>query len=102
MFRKTTFSSHGHRLNIVHSFKPWGHFPDGRSFRFCGFRGFDRFKHVTAFFLAKDPGGAIDVPINVALKEGQWSGPLAQYLIVKVLKAKFLAQGFLGLVAKLH
>ena len=88
---------HGHELNVVHSLRPWGHFPDSGSFR-----TFNRFKHVTAFFLAKVPDRAIDVPIDVALKEGQRSGPLAQHLVVKILQAKFLAQGLLGLVAKLH
>ena len=53
-------------------------------------------------FISKVLVHALNVPINMALEEGQRSGPLAQHLVVEVLKAKSLPQGLLGLVAQLH
>lgn len=82
-------------------FRLWGHFSVGH---IChgALSTFDRFEHVTTFFLSKVLVHALNVPINMALEEGQRSGPLAQHLVVEVLKAKSLPQGLLGLVAQLH
>ena len=79
-------------------YRLWGHFP-GRRFGPSGFNTFDRFKDVTALFLAKVLVHALDVPINVALEEGQRSGPLTQHLVVEVLKTKSFPKGLFGLVS---
>lgn len=76
-------------LNIVPMFRLWGHF-SRRHICHSGFGTFDWFEHVTTLFLSKVLVHALNVPINVALEEGQRSGPLAQHLVVEVLKAKSL------------
>ena len=79
----------------------WGHFSGGHICH-SALSTFDRFEDITTLFLSEVLVHALNVPINMALEEGQRSGALAQHLVMEVLKAKFLPQGFLGVVTQLH
>ena len=53
-------------LYIMHPRRLWGHFWS-RRLRPCSLSTFDWLQHVTTLFLAKCPGHALDVPINMTL-----------------------------------